>query len=279
MTTATRMDVPLGDVTLAADRSGAGEPVTVLLHAGVCDRRSYRAMIEQLDTPGAKVAYDRRGFGETPPSAGGFAHVDDLRALVGTVANGPVWLVGSSIGGAVALDLALTSPELVAGLVLFAPAVSGAPEDAELDPDTRRHVRDLEEAFERGDLDEVNRIEVRVWLDGPGEPEGRVGGAARELARAMNAIVLANGDENVGGSGLDTWARVEDIDVPATVAYGSLDLPALGERCEELGRRMPRARLVCLDGVAHLPYLEDPATAAGVVRRATASLGRSGGAG
>lgn len=270
------MDVQVGDATLAAERDGAGEPVSVLLHAGVCDRRSYRAMIEQLDVAGTKIAYDRRGFGETPPSPAPFAHVDDLRALVETVADAPVWLVGSSMGGGVALDLALTSPGLVAGLVLFAPAVSGAPEDDELDPDTQRHARDLDAAFERDDLGEVNRLEVRVWLDGPGQPEGRVGGAARELALSMNAIVLANGGEDVGGSGLDTWARVEEIHVPATVAYGTFDLPALKERCEELGRRMPRARVARLDGVAHLPYLEDPAAAAAVVRQAMASAGRSG---
>ena len=124
---------------LARDHLTADGPRVVLLHAGVADRRAWRDVAPELHAMGADVlAYDRRGFGETPASAEPFRHVDDLLGLL----DGPAWLVGNSMGGAIALDAALLAPDAVAGLVLIAPAVSGAPEDAieNLDPDTRRIV-------------------------------------------------------------------------------------------------------------------------------------------
>ena len=67
----------------------------------------------------------------------------------------------------------------------------------------------LDQAFAEGDLDEVNRLEAWLWLDGPGSAEGRVGGHARELALAMNAEVLAAGQaEDAGGSGVEAWRRL-----------------------------------------------------------------------
>ncbi len=94
-------------------------------------------MAADLHGRGAEVvAYDRRGFGETPGSESPFDHVDDLLAVLEAATDAPAWLVGNSQGGLIALDLALHSPERVAGLVLLAPAISGAPEeeDEDLDP-------------------------------------------------------------------------------------------------------------------------------------------------
>lgn len=107
---------------------GAG-PVLVLLHAGVADRRSWRAVGERLAAGGrAVVAYDRRGFGEAAerPTDDGFTHLADLEDVLDAAADGPAWLVGCSMGGELALDAALAIPERLAGVALLAPSVSGA---------------------------------------------------------------------------------------------------------------------------------------------------------
>ena len=179
-------------MALAHDHLKADGPHVALLHAGVADRRVWRDVAPELHALGADVlALDRRGFGETPAGEGAFRHVDDLLEML----DGPTWLVGNSMGGALALDAALVAPEQVAGLVLIAPAVSGAPEGSleSLDPDTARIIQAIMAADEAGDLDAVNRHEAHLWLDGPSSPEGRVGGDARELALDMNAIALRSG--------------------------------------------------------------------------------------
>lgn len=239
----------------------------VFLHAGVADRRSWYDVAAHLSGR-EMIAYDRRGYGESPVPTGPFSHLEDLIAVLGEMAEEPAWLIGSSMGGGVAIDAALAAPEKVAGIVLFAPAVSGAPEP-EYDPATEAIGELMEAAEKAGDQGELNRLETWVWLDGPAGPEGRVTGPGRRLFSAMNRVVLANDvPEDAGASGVDAWGRVGEIDVPAVVACGDLDLPVLVERSKELAERMPNASYRELSGTAHLPYLEHPEAAADIVREA-----------
>jgi pimeloyl-ACP methyl ester carboxylesterase len=258
--------VARADVELAGERWGDGGPVVVLLHAGVADRRSWYGVAERLAADMQVVAFDRRGHGGTPAPSGPFSHLDDLVAVVDAVGAGPVWVVGSSMGGGLALDLAVTAPDRVRGLFLIAPAVTGAPK-GELDEATRALGDRTEAAWDAGEWEEVNRLETWLWLDGPSAPEGRVGGGARALMLAMNATVIANdAAEGAGASGVETWSRLGEIDLPVVVACGTLDLPVLLERSRGLPSRIPRARYHELPGAAHLPYLEDPAGTADLVR-------------
>src|SRR4051812_22808571 len=218
-----RRELPVPGSVLAADRWPGGGAAVVLLHAGVCDRRCWREVGERLGSAGWDVvAYDRRGFGEVAPADRPFRHVDDLLAVIDAVSpDAPAWLVGSSMGGRVALDAALEAPERVAGLVLLAPAVSGDPEpdEATVIAATGGLAEAIDSAWTAGDLEACNRLETHLWLDGPAGPEGRVSGAARELALEMNRIVLANGESGAdGASGLDTAARLNEIALPAIVA-------------------------------------------------------------
>ena len=273
-----RLSIPVGGTAIAAERwAGETGPTVVLLHAGVCDRRSWRAVAELLCADGLDVvAHDRRGFGETPPGDAPFRHLDDLAAVLDAVGAQPVWLAGSSMGGALALDAALELGDRVAGLVLLAPAVSGAPDpdDADLDEATLRVDAAIVAADEAQDLDAVNRLEALLWLDGPAGPEGRVAGAARELFRAMNATALASGmDEDAGESGIDAWSRLDAVDVPVAVAWGDLDVPFVISRAREVAARLPDVRgQDVLEGTAHLPYLERPADVAALIRGAVAGL-------
>lgn len=265
-----------GGVTLPAERWPGDGDTVVLLHAGICDLRSWRTTAELL-APHDVLAYDRRGFGEGPSATGEFSHVDDLRRLLDVaVPDSPLILVGSSMGGGVALDLTITEPDRVAALVLLAPAVSGAPDIEEVDQHTQRLGDLLDAAMDAGDNDEVNRLEMWLWLDGPAAREGRVGGDARALAIEMNAALLRRGEsEHKGKSGIEAWDSLEQVQVPTTVACGELDLPFFVDRCHTIAERIPDAHYVHLAGMAHLPYLEDPQQVAdlvnGAVRRASGS--------
>ena len=258
-----------GTATLAGERwPGDGQRV-ILLHSGVTDRRSWYAVAEALEPQSDVVAYDMRGYGETSGVTYGFSHLDDLEAVLNQVTTGPVWLVGSSMGGEVAIDAALAMPDRVAGMVLLAPAVSGAPEPSVFDAPTDRLVRMWEAAQTSGDIDEINRIEMWLWLDGPSAAEGRVAGPSRELALAMNAIALKNEiPEESGKSGLAAWSRLEEINIPVTVACGDLDLPFIIARSKELADWLPKSRFHVFEGMAHLPYLEQPAVVAELITTA-----------
>jgi pimeloyl-ACP methyl ester carboxylesterase len=252
---------------LAAVRWGDGAPAYLLLHAGVADSRSWAAVAPALD--GSAVAYDRRGFGDTPPGPEGFRHVDDLLAVLDAAgASGPVWIAGNSMGGALAIDAALEAPERFAGLVLIGPGVSGDVPGWE-DPPTTAAEQRWEAAWKAAGEDDVEerlRLDAWLWLDGP-EHEGRVGGAARELALDMNRRIFAHGaPDEAGANGIDGGGRLGELALPVTVAWGELENSEQAAICELLVKRIPGARRVILPGTAHLPGLDAPdALAAAIV--------------
>lgn len=252
---------------LAGERHDGAGPTVVALHAGVADRRCWRDTISYLGGGATVVSYDRRGHGETPPSSVRFSNLDDLLLVLDELQEPTVWLLGNSMGGQLALDLALRAADRVAGLILLAPAVSGAPVEP-LDRDTQRLSDLIDQAYAEGDLDEVNRLETWVWLDGPSSQEGRIGDPARALALAMNRVVIANESvqaEVEAGPDVLAWNRLSQITVPTTVACGTLDLTGVITRSRTLAEALPGGEFVALGGMAHLPPLEAPAAVAQLI--------------
>ncbi|HZM29938.1 MAG TPA: alpha/beta hydrolase [Acidimicrobiales bacterium] len=241
------------------DVSGAGAPGVLLLHAGVADRRGWGPLVGALAPRHRGVAYDRRGFGDTTYEPEPHSPIDDALAVMDAAGLGRVVAVGNSQGGRLALDLALIVPDRIIGLVLIGTAVRGAPIPGELSPLLAEIDRAIDDAEAVGDLDEVNRLEARLWLDGPEAAEGRVRGAARELFLDMNGRALTAADPGREASLPPAWDLVGKVDVPVLVAVGELDLPHVVERSTLLAARLPRARLVVLPDVAHLPALEGSA--------------------
>jgi pimeloyl-ACP methyl ester carboxylesterase len=250
-----------GKASIAYDVHGTADTDldVLLLHAGVTDRRSWRPLIEALGPGRRFISYDARGYGETTYRPEDYHQHDDALAVLDAVGLESAVVLGASMGGKAAINLALTHPERVEALILIGPAISGAP-GMEEDPEPIARLDQLMEAAESsGDLAELNRLEAHLWLDGPTAEEGRVGGAVRDLFLEMNGQALAAADPGDPPAALDAWSRLEELAVPVLVLVGDLDVPDILNNCGGIAERVPGARLVTLDGVAHLPHLEgDP---------------------
>lgn len=250
--------------TLAADheaRPGASGVPLVFLHAGVADRRMWRAQLAAFAPAHPVLAYDRRGFGETrvaQPQV--HAQVDDLWAAMDAAGLPSAVLVGCSQGGRIAIDAALAQPRRVLGLVLVAPAVSGAPEPGAFPPAVKQLVDAYDAAEAANDLDRLNEVEARVWLDGLFGEAGRVQGPVRELFLAMNGTALRAGEVGRAIDPPSAWDRVDRLRKPTLVAWGTLDFPHLQDRCAALAAAIPGAQSLVMEGAGHLPNLDQPAT-------------------
>jgi pimeloyl-ACP methyl ester carboxylesterase len=249
------MEITSGSAVLAAESTGSG-PDVLLVHAGVTDQRSWAHVVDALSGHRC-LTYGARGYGRTTyQREDGWSPAGDAVAVLDAYDVDRAVVVGSSMGGRTSIDLALSHPERVRALVLIGPAVSGAPE-----PTYEPEVLALDETWEAaeaaGDLDAVNEIEARVWLDGPTAPEGRVTGAPRDLFLQMNRRALAADETGEQSAEVSAWDRLAEIGVPTLLLVGEHDLRYIHENCAHAARTIPGARLVELPGVAHLPHLEN----------------------
>lgn len=250
---------------LAVEHAGTG-PAVVCLHAGVADRRSWRPMAPFLVDDHHVIAWDRRGFGDTVvEEVGWFDHVADLLAIMDAMELESAVLVGNSQGGRVAMDAALEHPDRVAGVVMLAAAWTGAPY-----PPDPPHLAAIEEelaaAEASGELARVNEVEARIWLDGTEASPGRVDGTARELFLDMNGRALRADAVGEEVERAPAWPQLPSLAAPVTVVACSLDEPSSLVVGRLAAEAMPAGRFELLEGVAHLPTLEDPKAVASIVR-------------
>ncbi|GGK42798.1 alpha/beta hydrolase [Deinococcus malanensis] len=254
----TELQVPSGQAMLIGEFQGEGRPV-VFLHAGVADRRMWDATIHDLSRTHRTVTYDRRGFGQTLPADGSYAPVSDLLALLDAASVRSATLVGCSQGGKIAIDFALAHPDRVDGLVLIAPAVGGAPAPDIFPEAVEAILEELEEVETSGDIDRLNHLEARIWLDGVLGPEGRVTGERRDLFLQMNGVALRVAPRGEEQPAPPAWPRLGELTQQTLIVCGDLDFPHAQERCARLRAHLPHAQLQVMRGTAHLPSFEDPA--------------------
>ena len=235
---------------LAHEVAGSGPPV-VLLHAGVADRRMWAEQVDALAPRFTVVACDLRGFGDTPLSPGEFSFVDDVRGLLDHLGIERAALVGNSLGGRVALELAVAHPTRVAKLVLVA---AGLP-DHDWSAEVRRFGEEEDELLERGDVDGAVALNLRMWA----LPD--VHDRLRPMQRRAFELQLAvAGGAEPTERKLDppASARLHEVRASTLVVVGEHDVADMHELARRFAREIPNARLEVVPGAKHLPSLERP---------------------
>ncbi|MGH3464762.1 MAG: alpha/beta fold hydrolase [Kribbellaceae bacterium] len=114
------MHATSGRARLAYEMTGAGDPV-LLIHAGMTDRRSWRWLSSRLAPDHLVLTYDQRGYGETTYTPEPYSPVADAVAVLDAAGISRAAVVGCSMGGGAAVDLALEHPGRVSRLALIAP--------------------------------------------------------------------------------------------------------------------------------------------------------------
>ena len=249
------MEVTLNGARIHYERSGSGFPL-LLIHAGIADSRMWEPQVRAWANHFDMIRPDLRGFGdsELPPAT--YSIRLDLIGLLDHLGVDRVHVIGCSMGGTVAVDLAVAHPERVDRLVLVAGGISGSnlgEADAAL-------FTDIEAADKAGDLDAVNRAEVRLWVDGPRRAEGSAPAAVRDLVLDMNGRALKSNWASAEHQALNPPAisRLEDIKAPTLVIVGDEDLPHASANADVITSKVPGARRAVIKDAAHLPNLEHP---------------------
>jgi pimeloyl-ACP methyl ester carboxylesterase len=243
-------------VRLHVEEHGDGEPLLLVEGLG----QSMWAWREQVPVFARRfrtIAFDTRGTGRSPvpPEPYGIQDLaeDAARILDGRAAH----VVALSMGGYVALTLALAHPEVVRSLVLVGTGAGGP--DRVPRPD---HVREAFAAAQGLPLEEYGRVTmpytfVRGWPDANPERFEEILRARLEHPTPYKTI---DAHMRACYRFYDEGVEVEHVEAPALVIHGEDDLIVPVENGRMLASRLPNARYVELPGRGHNVPLEDPET-------------------
>jgi 3-oxoadipate enol-lactonase len=252
------VEVPGGRL-LTVDE-GTGPPI-VLLHAGVADLRAWDAMVPPLLAAGYRVVrYDARGYGESTTEDVEFSYAADLMAVLDALDIGRAALVGNSRGGATAFDAAVEYPERIVAVVGVGAGLDGF--DSEPTPEEMRVFESYErlDSADPIDADALTDFEVAIWLDGPGQPSGRVDLVVRDAFRAMARPLNEPGRVKGRSVTLDPPVneRLSEFRCPVLAVAGELDFTEIANAAHRLESAVPDGRALIWPDVAHMIGMERP---------------------
>jgi pimeloyl-ACP methyl ester carboxylesterase len=268
----TFIDVPGGRLHVVAE--GEGPPI-LLVHSAIVDLRSWDDVGPPLVRAGYRVIrHDVRGYGTSTAEDVEFSNRADVLAVLDSVGAGQAAVVGNSRGAMIALDTVVDAPDRFVALVWVGGGIGGfdggaTPEEIAL--------FDEGDAFEdAGDADGMADLDIRVWVDGVGQPPTRVPGAMREAVRAMDRPLVEPGRVFGKPIPLDPPAneRLGDIRVPTLAVVGALDTSGTRASASRLAEAVPGARRITTPNVAHLVGMEVPAELAALIVEFLAPLPR-----
>ena len=253
-----RLDVP--GASLYYETLGDPEsPALLLLHAGIATLRMWDPQVAALAAHHFVIRFDARGFGQTTTENVEFSNRADATALLDHLGVARATLIGCSRGGTIAIDLAVAFPERVAGLVTIGSGPSGFP-DVELTEREDALFDKLDAAFTARQWPRLARLEVTLWAVGPTRKPADVDPAFLALAQELNLRNVIHATEAPILIPLEPPAldRVSDIDVPALITVGELDVTSALAHYEFLLEMLPQSSGCTFRGTAHLPSVEHP---------------------
>ena len=241
---------------LAYEAAGTG-PDVLLMHSGLSDSRMWDPQWPLLTRRFHAIRFDARGFGSSADPRRPYTLHGDAMEVLDALDVEKAAVVGCSMGGYAALDMAIALPHRVSALVL-APAVpSGWAHSADIIAQWQA----VDAAYESRGIDAANELEMKMWLDGPFRPPDAVEREIRRQAATVNRVLLerqASFEIEPGDLEPPAIERLSEVSVPTLVITGELDQPSVLGGSFEIARRTG-AEHVEIENAAHFPNLERPA--------------------
>lgn len=241
------------------EAAGAGQPV-VLAHAGFVDSRMWDDQWKEFAQSFRVIRFDLRGFGKSDKATGPVARRDDLYQLLRQLEVPRAALVGVSMSGENALDLALEHPAMVSALVL----VSATPSGFAMQGEPPAVLLQMMAAMQQGDAASASELQTQLWVDGPARQPAQVDPNVRLKAAEMNRIALENNTWDVADgqplNPLDPPAaqRLANLTAPTLIVVGALDHPEILRAADVMAAAIPGAEKAVIADSAHLPNMERP---------------------
>lgn len=239
-------------------------PTLVFLHYWAGSGREWHAVVEAMGPAYTCLAPDLGGFGDAPPPTGGYSvegYASEVEALIHQHHLTDYVLVGHSMGGKIALDMATRQPPGLRGLALLTPS-----------PPTPEPMTEQE-----------RQQSLRAYGDPAAAEQTFEKITARPLSDELHQQVVADNLRTskaawdawlLQGSREDLCARMPRVRVPVCLLVGTADavLPPQVHQRELLTCLAERTTFHLIEGAGHLLPLEAPGEVARLLRQFVAEL-------
>jgi pimeloyl-ACP methyl ester carboxylesterase len=233
-------------VTLRFDEAGEGDPAIVFVHGWCCSRGNWRRQVAHFSRSHRVIALDQRGHGESDKpdqdyTVGGF--VDDLAWFIGDRGLDRPVIVGHSMGGVIAMNLARKHPDIARGIVMVDAPSTPLPEP--LQPVAQSTL-----AAMRGDAyKQVAEGFIRTFMFDTNSPPDLVEELISAMSEAPQRLMHTALTDTLSPHTMEPGP----IPVPALYIRAATNYAAKGEQAE----RYPGLEVTTI-GCAHFIQLERP---------------------
>ncbi|HKN63802.1 MAG TPA: alpha/beta hydrolase [Gaiellaceae bacterium] len=236
--------VDVNGARLWYDEAGSG-PAVLLLHGGLGDSGLWEPVVPLLAQRFRTIRTDLRFFGRSTGPAAPWSWEEDVVGVLDELGVERAALVGLSLGGRVAFEVALAHPDRLWALAGVAPGLGGHEGDAY----TAEHEARYEAAEDK--LEAMLEIDLEVWA--PLGADDRI----RELWRATpDANPLPDGVEPIPPPGAPAKERLDELALPTLVVTAAHDPAGFREIGPLVAGAAPNARHVEVDSDHYLTLRE-----------------------
>jgi 3-oxoadipate enol-lactonase len=256
------------------ERAGSGEPLLLIQGMSgthVAWGEPFKGALEEsFDV----VAFDNRGIGLSAPVDGPFTIVEmaeDTAALFGELGFESAHVVGISMGGMIAQELALAAPGLLRSLTLGCTYCGGP--GSQLMPE--ENLQKLVAGMSSGDRDKAIRAGYEVNLSPAFRADESTWAPFHEMATSVPAAKATIELQAQAILSHDTSGRLGEIAVPTLIIHGTVDGVLPFPNGEQIASLMPAARFEVLRDVGHMFWWEQPQRSAELIREHALAPGRA----
>lgn len=236
------------------EEGGAGFPL-VLVHGHTLDAKMWGPQLPAFEARFRVVRPELRGYGLSAPSSEPFTYAADLEHLLDDLKLKRAHLLGLSLGGAAALDFAISRPERVGKLVLVGSSLGGFPRD----PEFAASLEAVFAAARESGLEAARRLWLAHPMFAPSREQPKVRAYLENAVAGYPGWHWANGAAPSAPVDARAFERLAEVRAPTLVIVGERDIGQNQRIANALADGIPGARKLVMAGVGHLPNLEDPA--------------------